>query len=69
MSAKTLVLPYSYGLRKQDDNTWWLQYYGMDSLRIEASVPCGPGGSIDQEMERFAAAMLGWIDVDNGKDT
>jgi hypothetical protein len=58
MSEKQLDLPGIYSLRKQDDNTWWLQRYGMDSLRIEASVPCGPGGSIDREMEEFAAAMM-----------
>jgi hypothetical protein len=55
--SKYTKLRGPYRLRKENNNTWWLQYLGMDTLRIEASVPCAVGGSIDGEIEMFAKAM------------
>ena len=57
-TAKRLDLPNGYWLEKQDGNCWWLGCGRLNlALKIVPNVPCGPGGSIDSEVEKFAAAL------------
>src|SRR5262245_9568285 len=53
-----LALPGGYWLEKQDDNGWWIGRGDLNlALKIGPNVPVGKGGSIDSEIEQFAAAM------------
>jgi len=54
-------LPGGYSLRRSTvDGAWWI-YLGRVNmaLKIVPSLPCDSGGSIDRDVQEFAAAMMG----------
>lgn len=66
MMPRIIDLPGGYSLRREGiDGIWWVYWRGLNmALKIEPSLACGPGGSIDREVEDFGRAVGGVITGD-----